>query len=425
MIDAPEERPLNVAFLSPSWPADAAANGIVTYVSHVVKSLRRMGHRPCILSVSGSGQWPDVYFLRRESRSLLSRIFDPIAFRIAPRKAMLRLFAENLCRAAARAVQERGVELIEMEETFGMLQVIRSRLDIPVVIRLHGPIFANGAASDTIFDAAFHRRVRREGVTISLADAISASSADILERTRARYGLVLENASVIPAPAPVVNLRDRWRLDACNPDQILFVGRFDRHKGGDVLIDSFRILARKFPRVRLLMVGRDTGFLDDTGRTWTLAGYLSQFAPDVADRVDWLGRQSDAALAALRRQAFLTIVASRFEVFPMVVLEALAYGCPLVATRTGGIPEIVTDGVNGLLCDPGDPESMAAQVTRLIENPSLAAKLGERGGEDAATRFHPDTIAAMIAALHRTQIDRWHSRTGRNPRRLVPGKSRT
>ncbi|MDR3702061.1 MAG: glycosyltransferase family 4 protein [Candidatus Sulfopaludibacter sp.] len=400
-------RPLTVAFVSPSWPPDAAANGIVTYVDQMVASLRRMGHQPCILGASGSGQWPGVYFLGREPRLPLSRLLDPLAFRVNPFYAIRRRNGEDLRQAAARAIAECGVELLEMEETFGLLQLIRPRLPIPVVVRLHGPYFANAEASEVNFGAAYRRRVRQEGVTISLADAISAPSAEILERTRARYGLPLDGASVIPAPAPIVSAQDRWRLDGCDRSRILFLGRFDRHKGGDVVVDCFCALARNFPKLRLWFTGREAEFLDDDGRSWSLAEYLSRRAPEVAGRVDWLDRQPNSALAAIRRQAFLTIVASRYETFGLVALEAMAHGCPLVATRAGGIAETVTDGVNGMLCRPGDPLDMASQISRLLADPLLAAKLGHRAGEDAARRYHPDQIASETAKFHRLQIERW------------------
>ena len=135
---------------------------------------------------------------------------------------------------------------------------------------------------------ALHRRVREEGVTISVADAISSTSADILKQTRIRYGLALASASVIPAPAPVVPARDRWRLEECNRNHILFVGRFDRHKGGDVVIDGFRIVAQKFPQLRLKFAGTDPGFRDDDGQCWPIGEYLRQRAPEVAGRVEWL-----------------------------------------------------------------------------------------------------------------------------------------
>jgi glycosyltransferase involved in cell wall biosynthesis len=88
------------------------------------------------------------------------------------------------------------------------------------------------------------------------------------------------------------------------------------------------------------------------------------------------------------------------------VLEAIAYGSPLVATRTGGIVEIIEDGVNGVLARPGDPDDLAAAIARLLEAPEFAAKLGARAAEDAALRYHPDAIARETAAFFQTVLDR-------------------
>ena len=152
------------------------------------------------------------------------------------------------------------------------------------------------------------------------------------------------------------------------------------------------------------------GLTDEQGRRWTLAEYIAERAPEVAGRIDCLGRQPNASLAELRRKAFVTIVASRYENLPMVVLEAIAYGSPLAATRTGGIVEIIEDGVNGVLARPGDPDDLAAAILRLLEAPEFAAKLGRRAAEDAAPRYHPDTIARETAAFHQTVIDSWNRR---------------
>jgi glycosyltransferase involved in cell wall biosynthesis len=404
---AAAKRPLTVAFLSPAWPPGAAENGIVSYVAGITAALRQLGHTPCILSSHTKNAKPlaDVYPLEWERRSPLARIRDGLSFRINPSAALRQRFSRALVQAARRAIAERGVELLEMEETFGLVQLVKPRLPIPVVTRLHGPHFVNGAALGVPADAAFHRRVRHEGFAIAKADAVSAPSRDILERTRAYYGLPLKGVALIPNPGPVVRVERRWSHAECDPSRLLFVGRFDRHKGGDIVIDAFNQVAQRYRDVRLWFAGPDRGLKDEHGRHWTLPNYIAERAHDVAGRIDWLGPQPYSALAELRRKAFVTIVGSRYETLGIVVLEALACGCPLVATRTGGIVEIIEDRVNGVLARPGDPDDLAAAVLRLLGAPEFAADLGRRAAEDATRRYHPEVIARQTAAFHQSVLD--------------------
>lgn len=414
---AVSDRALKVAFLTPAWPVDAAANGIVTYVDTIAAGLRRQGHTVCILSADSidAGSEADVYRVGREELSALARIRDGLTFRINPAGALREKFSRALVKAARRAIAERGMQLLEMEESFGWVELVKPHLPIPVVVRLHGPHFANGPVSGVPADATFHQRVRDEGVGIAAADGVSSPSRDILDQTRAYYGLALTGAALIPYPVPVVSAESRWSLAECDRSRLLFVGRFDRHKGGDVVIDAFRKVAQRFPQIRLCFAGPDHGLTDDRGQCWTLAKYLAERAPDVAGRVDWLGRQPNSSLAELRRKAFATIVGSRYETFGIVVLEAMAYGCPLAATQTGGIAEIIEDGVNGVMARPGDPGDLAAAILRLLEAPEFAAKLGRRAAEDAARRYHPDMIAQETALFHQSVLYRWRTSARRNP----------
>ena len=407
---AVDNRPLKIAFLTPAWPVDVATNGIVTYVDSIAAGLRRQGHTICILSAYSKEAecLPDMYPVDREEVSVLARIRDSLTFRINPSASLRAKFSRALVNTARRAIAERGVQLLEMEESFGFVQQVKPHLPIPVVVRLHGPHFANGLAQRVSTDAAFHQRVRDEGAGIAMADGVSSPSREILEQTKKFYGLPLTNAAVIPYPGPANSSEERWSLAECDRSLLLFVGRFDRHKGGDVVIDAFRKVASRFPQIRLWFAGPDDGLTDDQGRYWTLAKYLEERAPEVAGRVDWLGRQPHSSLAELRRKAFATIVGSRYETFGIVVLEAMAYGCPLAATRTGGIPEIIEDGINGVLARPGDPDDLASAISRLLEAPEFAAKLGRRAAADA-TRYHPDSIARETALFHQSVLDRWNA----------------
>lgn len=408
----PESGPdLAVAYVSPGWAAEDYPNGVIPYVVDMAHALRRAGQKSFVFPWICGPDAPDwVYDLvpRSAPRGLADRVVDNVLYRLGNSTLLHR---RRYCRAIAgatlSAVAEHGANLLEVEEAFGWSHLLRGRIGIPVVVRLHGPWFLNAPADGVADSAAYRRRVRDERRSIALADGVSSPSLDTLERTRAFYGLPLADAVVIPPPAPVVAPDRRWRAEACEPNTLLFIGRFDRHKGADVLLDAFARVARKYPAARLKFVGPDQAKMVDTdGKRWSLPEYAADRFPDaVADgRFEWLGPQPKSALQDLRRGASVTIVASRYETFGLTVTEALVQGCPLIATRTGAIPENVRDGETGLLCRPDDPDDLAAAMGRLLEDPSLAARLGGRAGDDAARRYHPDAIAAEMSVFYRDVI---------------------
>jgi glycosyltransferase involved in cell wall biosynthesis len=351
-----------------------------------------------------------VIRLEQQKTSLPERAIDTAMFRLDIGAALRHRYGRTLLQAARQAIRERGTELLEMEETFGLAELVRPRLGIPVVVHLHGPHFVNGLLSGVPPDKTFHRRVRWEGAGIARADAVVSVSQDVLDRTRAAYELPLERASVIPGPAPVIADEHQWRLADCEPQRLLFVGRFDRHKGGDVMVNCMRILRDRFPDIRLWFMGRQSTLVDDEGREWSPADYVARHAPEAVGSIDWLGLQPQAVLDELRRRAAITVVASRYETFGAVAIEAMAHGSPLVATRTGGIPEMVKDGVNGLLCEPADAGDMASKISQLLTDLNLAARLGERAREDARS-YHADRIARDLVAYYRTVLEEFSVRS--------------
>src|SRR5262249_32367299 len=239
----------------------------------------------------------------------------------------------------------------------------------------------------------------------------TASSHDVLEQTRAYYGLALEDAEVVHPPIAPAPPGERWRLEACDPAQVLFVGRFDRHKGGDLMIEAFGRVLREVPRARLCFVGPDHGCPDGTGRSWGLVEFLHDRLPGALEsgRVVLLGRQPFSALAPLRRQAMVSVVCSRYENAPRALIEALSLGCPPVAARVGGIPETLQDQVDGLLHRPGDPDDLATQIVALLGDPARAAELGRHAAASCERRFNPEAIATRMVEFYRRVLARRRS----------------
>ncbi|HTF90339.1 MAG TPA: glycosyltransferase family 4 protein [Planctomycetota bacterium] len=307
----------------------------------------------------------------------------------------------RLAAALRHTLRDTHLDLLEMEESLGTAWHLRRRSSLPIVVRLHGPWLAVAPAMGLTRDANCIRREHAEGRAIKAADGVSSPSRHCLQQVREHYGIDLPDAEVIPNPTAIPEPGSGWTYDSCDKRSILFVGRFDRLKGGDIVIDAFKQIAEERPEAELIFVGMDRGVVDGAGRTRSLAEYLSdRLSPAQIARVHQLGQQPQSSIGELRRKALVTIVASRFESFSMTALEALSFGCPLVASDVGGIPEIVVDEENGLLFKDGDSTGLARQVLRIFRDPQLAQRLGKHGARDAAERYAPTVVGRQTGAFY-------------------------
>ena len=379
---------LSIGYFSPAWPLDAAPNGIIAYVADMADQLKKMGHRISIVTTRVVGETQDsaTYSMQQvaQGRGLVQRILDGAIYRISAQWFLERASHRYFLTIIRQAIAEQGMQIFEMEEAFGRAIWVREVCPILLCVRLHGPWFLNGKANGIPEDRAFRQRVIAEGRAIADANAISSSSQDVLERTRAYYNLALRDAEVIYPPSHPVPPAQQWRREECNPNEVLFIGRFDRHKGADLVIEAFGRVLREIPDAHLSFVGPDPGLTDADGRTWHLESFVRDRLPGAIEsgQITLLGQQPFSALTALRRKAMVTTICSRYENAPRALIEAMSLGCPIVAARVGGIPEILEDQRDGLLHRPEDSDDLAAQIISLLKNPARSAELGHGSRSD-------------------------------------------
>ncbi|MGH2636009.1 MAG: glycosyltransferase [Actinomycetota bacterium] len=144
------------------------------------------------------------------------------------------------------------------------------------------------------------------------------------------------------------------------------VANFKAHKAHDVLLRAAVRVRRDVPDVRFVLVG--TGPLEDEVRR-------EAHAIGVGDQVVFAGFREDVPRVAAAFDVFA--LPSTYEGLSIALLEAMALGKPPVVTRVGGLPEVVDDGVSGLLVPSGDPEALATQIVRLLRDPKMRADMGE------------------------------------------------
>lgn len=175
---------------------------------------------------------------------------------------------------------------------------------------------------------------------------------------------------------------------------ILFAGTLTHRKGYDDLIKAFAIIADKFPFWRLKLAGNKE----------ILQGRCLSEALGIGDRVDFLGWVSGNDKDNVFRHASIYCLPSYSEGFPMGVLDAFAYGLPVITTPVGGIPDVAKDGENMLIFIPGDVNALAAKLELLISDTSLRAKISEASRELAATTFNIDRISSQLGAIYKSLL---------------------
>jgi spore coat protein SA len=183
---------------------------------------------------------------------------------------------------------------------------------------------------------------------------------------------------------------------------VLYAGKIRESKGVGVLLAAMHRVWENLPRAALVLVG---GTEFGRGRTKRETPFFKQFREQVGrapGRVVLTGFVPHESMA----QTYLlgdvfAAPSQKPEGMPMVLLEASACGLPMIATRLGGIPEVVQDGVNGLLVEsPDDPEELAEKIISLLQDPAMSERLGVQGRERILERFSWQHIAREQEALY-------------------------
>ena len=381
-------------------------NGIVTTYGRLGQRLREMGHE--VFYVTGTCEAPDPWVTVIDPFSELT-LFDRLRYKLNFDNAHFSIAANSIAGAVEHLVRNNSLEIFQMEETNGWARKVIQRVPIPVVVRLDGPWFLHSRMhSENNSKLPDANRIKREGKALHVAAGVTAPSRNVLDLATKFYGRPRCPTEVIPSPIAVKPYSARWRINNCDRNLILFVGRFDRHKGADILLAAFAKLAQQRPRIRLAYVGPDAGLSSNGGGVLKFGDYINAKIPSALfERIEYRGLLPDIELEKLRTEAYLTVVCSRYETFGSTVIEAMATGCPTIATHTGGIPEIITDGRNGLLVPPEDVGGLTEAITRLLDDPNLALRLGGQAARDCCAGFDPTTIAQRFVDFYSAVIARY------------------
>jgi glycogen(starch) synthase len=170
--------------------------------------------------------------------------------------------------------------------------------------------------------------------------------------------------------------------------RVLFVGRLAPQKGVDTLVAAAGLL--KDPCAQVLLVG-------DGPERKALERETERLG--VGDRLHFVGFVTHDRLPAAMAHADVLVLPSLYEELGTVLLEAMQAGLPIVASETGGIPDVIEDGVNGLLVPPGDPEALARGIDRILSDGDLARRLSE-GAQERGKDYDWEVLAERVLRVY-------------------------
>jgi glycogen synthase len=227
------------------------------------------------------------------------------------------------------------------------------------------------------------------GRTLRAADWVVGCSAAILNRGRqlvpeitARSSVIhngLELPSLAPKPLPF------------NGARLLCLGRLLSYKGFDLALDAFAKIVAYFPNARLVIVG-------DGPERRNLEQQIAR--SKLAGSVELAGLVAPHQVPTLINSATLVLIPSREEAFSLVALEAALMARPVVATRVGGLPEVVLHGQTGLLVDSGNPDALAEAVRFLLADSEVTKRMGQTARNRAMEKFSWNQYVEAYDALY-------------------------
>ena len=298
---------------------------------------------------------------------------------------------ERLVAAQAR----RPLDVVEVPAWDAEGIAVIGALDCPVALGVYTPLTTVARLDQRVASLprdVLEPLVALERRCLEAAPLVLVSGQWTVQEVEEGHGMRLDPGRVRVAPHGLPDLSasvtpERWGDDGI---ELLFVGRIEPRKGVDVLFDALPELLRSVGGLRVTIAGEDAA-----GHG---ARYRAAAPADVSGRIRFLGRVDDERLRALYAGADLFVAPSRYESFGLVLLEAMMFAVPVVASAVGGIVEIIEDDRTGLLVPPGCPDALRAALARAAVDEPLRRRLGAAGRARFCSTFSEEAMAARLEA---------------------------
>lgn len=398
---------MNILLINQWYPPEGGLGGVVKYNYYITNAYKKLGHRVFVISklIRGDREYQDkggIYIFR------VKQIGVPWFFLKVPYLGSMLRFLRDLIYSFSvyrklKALNRRyKIDIVEYAEinSESFFHSIFSSKSIPFIVRCHTPYF--------ILKRYYLKLEKRvidnplifwmEKFCIKRANFITTPSKDLARIIRKELKTPLNKIEVVPngidvnkfCPIDLEKHRDGEII-------LLFVGRIERAKGVFIMGEAFCKLVKVYKDkiIKCVFVGEDRGALTKLKSMLKKGG--------VIPHVEFRGVVSEEELVKIYQQTDIFINPSLiYESFSYTCLEAMASGVPVIASRIGGIPEVVEDGKTGFLFEPGEVDDLIEKLKILIEDPDKRRKMGKGARKRVEEHFDVCKVAKRNLEIYKS-----------------------
>jgi glycosyltransferase involved in cell wall biosynthesis len=402
---------VNIVFVNPEYPSRSGQDhgGIATYIYSMANALAQEGNTVHIIA---------------KSSTIPDKLHDNVLFHTINHQPVCRMWSWLDRVTSNDVVWERGysqgalkrvleihgaspVDCVEISDYNGLGHEFPSVLPFPIVIHFHTPTYVIDRYNQRRITKKQRRWYAFEAKSLLRAHSFRCPSTWMKNEACATYGIPGEKVAVIPHPLDTGPFDAIEKTDAKKDVvDILFTGRLERRKGGDILLSQVGRILSLDPRINLTLAGEL-----EMGEAGTYRSAIERSLDEQQRHRLWLlGPVKRGDLPVLYRRSDIFFMPSLFENAPYALLEAMAARLPVVASNTSGIAELIKHDESGMLFDLDTPDTLLTCIKHMIDSPDRARTFSRKAYDSIKTLCAPKTIAIKSMEFYSHAIESFRGR---------------
>jgi glycogen(starch) synthase len=376
---------MRVCLLSQEYPPESHFGGIGTYTCNVAACLARLGHTVHVIASTRLS--PASY---REAGVWVHRIKQR-AWR--PAEASRLFYSVQVARKALQIGCP--FDIVQASEFRGEGYALSFLRRFPLITRLATPLYLTERLNQKtsrrqpLLDFEKAQTLRSDGIM---------SSTRVLAKTVAEsWRIDLSRIRIVPNSVDIsrvtrLGMSEDFPGILADREFVLYFGRLEERKGVHILAKALPKVLDKCRDVSMVFVGSDSGYLGESMRS-----YITRVAGNHQERLVFFDNMPQEKLFPVVRRAKLVVLPSLWEAFGFVCVEAMALGCPVLASSGSGFEEIIVDGESGYLVAPGDSVLLSGKMIEILEDPDGRVRIGAgartRAADFDVSKIVPDLVS--------------------------------